>query len=54
MMLANFNEQPELFGFEYCIGSCSKTLHCGFYHSIKTVLGILIKHILRIFDSNGK
>ena len=54
MTLANFKEQLEQFGFKYRIDSCSVPTNWILYHPVWTFLGILIKHILRIFDSNGK
>lgn len=53
MTLVNFNKQLELFAYNYCIDGYSMAIVCGSYHPIKTIHGIVIKHILRIFDLNS-
>ena len=54
MTLANFNEQPELFAFKYCIDGYIIIICCSLYHTVRTCFGILIKRVSRIVDSNGK
>ena len=54
MTLANFNQQPERFAFKYCIDGYSITILCGLYYPVRTFLDILMKYILKIFDSSGK